>query len=526
MRAARGLGALGAGTVVAAVLGLALQSLIGFFFGAGAETDAYFMSLYVVALLTKAFMFGPLKSIALPEYAALGVRSHDGRMLLASIRRRAGSAALLAAAVAVVFAPWLVDAFAPGYEGEQRALTVALLRIRAPALAFLALATTALVALEAADRFGRVTVGNRVLPAAATLLLLVLVGDRFGLTGLAWAGVASAAAGSLTLLAFSRGQHLSSRPRPQNPSHGPPPTPASHRQAARRIWRRWAGMGWSNAAATGGEWVFRIAASTLGPGLFTAVVFGRMVHDLLHGVLNDSASTVALARFSRDRADGRDPAAALAASLEGLSAVAVPAAVFGAIMSSWIAALLFGRGELARDGMLGPVAASIALFMVGVVVQGRNQLAFQAAFATGRSALVNRAQATGHLFRALALVPATWLWSFTGLVAVQMAMNVVVAIAFWRAAPAELAPNGRRAAAVGGLGRTAAAVAAPALLLLLADRALPDPFHAGELSRLGVVSTAAAVWCALVPATGALFRVPLHAELARRLRERLVGRNG
>lgn len=515
MRAARGLGALGAGTVVAAVLGLALQSLIGFFFGAGAETDAYFMSLYVVALLTKAFMFGPLKSIALPEYAALGVRSDDGRMLLARIRRQAGSAALLAAAAAVVFAPWLVDAFAPGYEGEQRTLTVALLRIRAPALAFLALATTALVALEAANRFGRVTVGNRVLPAAATLLLLVLVGDRFGLTGLAWAGMAGAAAGSLTLLAFSRGQHLSSRT----------PT-ASHRQAARRIWRQWAGMGWSNAAATGGEWVYRIAASTLGPGLFTAVVFGRMVHDLLHGVLNDSASTVALARFSRDRAEGRDPAAALAASLEGLSAVAVPAAVFGAIMSSWIAALLFGRGELARDGMLGPVAASIALFMVGVVVQGRNQLAFQAAFATGRSALVNRAQATGHLFRALALVPATWLWSFTGLVAVQMAMNVVVAIAFWRAAPAELAPNCRRAAAVGGLGRTAAAVAAPALLLLLADRALPDPFHAGELSRLGVVSTAAAVWCALVPATGALFRVPLHAELARRLRERLVGRNG
>ena len=515
MRATRGLGALGAGTVVAAVLGLALQSLIGFFFGAGAETDAYFMSLYVVALLTKAFMFGPLKSIALPEYAALGVRSDDGRMLLASIRRRAGSAALLAAAVAVVFAPWLVDAFAPGYEGEQRALTVALLRIRAPALAFLALATTALVALEAADRFGRVTVGNRVLPAAATLLLLVLLGDRFGLTGLAWAGMVGAAAGSLTLLAFSRGQRLSSRT----------PT-ASHRQAARRIWRQWAGMGWSNAAATSGEWVYRIAASTLGPGLFTAVVFGRMVHDLLHGVLNDSASTVALARFSRDRAEGRGPAAALAASLEGLSAVAVPAAVFGAIMSSWIAALLFGRGELARDGMLGPVAASIALFMVGVVVQGRNQLAFQAAFATGRSALVNRAQATGHLFRALALVPATWLWSFTGLVAVQMAMNVVVAIAFWRAAPAELAPNGRRAAAVGGLGRTAAAVAAPALLLLLAGRALPDPFHAGELSRLGVVSAAAAIWCALVPATGALFRVPLHADLARRLRERLVGRSG
>lgn len=202
-------------------------------------------------------------------------------------------------------------------------------------------------------------------------------------------------------------------------------------------------MGWSNAATIGGEWVYRIAASTLGPGLFTAVVFGRMVHDLLHGALNDSASTVALARFSRDRAARRSPAAALASSLQGISAAALPAAVFVAIMSPWIAALLFGRGQLARDGMLGPVAASMALFMAGVVVQGRNQLAFQAAFATGRSALVNRVQVVGHAFRAVALLPAAWLWSFVGVVAAQVAMNVVVAIAFWRAAPAELAPNGR-----------------------------------------------------------------------------------
>lgn len=526
MRAARGLGALGAGTVIAAVLGLALQSLIGFYFGAGTETDAYFMSLYVVAFLAKAFMFGPLKSIALPEYAALGPGSSDGRMLLATIRRQVGSAALLAAVAAVVFAPWLVDAFAPGYDGEQRTLTVALLRIRAPALAFLALATTALVALEAAGRFGRVAVGNRVLPAAATLGLLVLAGDRFGLTALAWAGMAGAATGSIALLAWSRRQaHL----RAHLPVDGTSPSPAHqpaapHRQASRRVWKRWAGMGWSHAAATGGEWVYRIAASTLGPGLFTAVVFGRMVHDLLHGTLNDSSSTVALARFSR--APDRNPGAALASSLENLSAVAVPAAVFVAIMSSWVAALLFGRGELARSGMLGPVATSMALFMVGVVVQGRNQLAFQAAFATGRSSLVNRVQVVGHLFRALALIPAAWLWSFVGLVAAQVAMNVLTAVAFWCVAPPELAPGRRLSSAFRGVGRIAAAVAAPAFFLWTAVTALPDPSEASELLRLGVVVAALAAWCGLVFAAGALFRVPLYSRFAAQLQAHIRGRRG
>ena len=522
MRAARGLGALGAGTVVAAVLGLALQSLIGFYFGAGAETDAYFMSLYVVAFLAKAFMLGPLKSIALPEYAALGAGSGDGRRLLATIRRQVGSAALLATVAAVVFAPWLVNAFAPGYDGEQRTLTVALLRIRAPALAFLALATTALVALEAAGRFGRVAVGNRVLPAAATLGLLVLAGDRFGLTALAWAGMAGAATGSIALLAWSRRQ----APLPADgasPSSAHQPT-APHRQASRRVWRHWAGMGWSHAAATGGEWVYRIAASTLGPGLFTAVVFGRMVHDLLHGALNDSSSTVALARFSR--APDRNPGAALASSLESLSAVAVPAAVFVAIMSSWVAALLFGRGELARSGMLGPVATSMALFMVGVVVQGRNQLAFQAAFATGRSGLVNRVQVVGHVFRALALIPAAWLWSFVGLVAAQVAMNVLTAVAFWCVAPPELAPGRRLSAAFRGVGRIAAAVAAPAFSLWTAVTALPDPSEASELLRMGVVAAALAAWCGLVLAAGTLFRVPLYSRFAAQLRARIRRRRG
>lgn len=518
LRASRGLGALGTGTIVAAVLGLALQSVIGFHFGAGAETDAYFMSLYVVAFLAKAFMLGPLKSIVLPEYAGLGVRSAEGGLLLAQVRRRLGWTALLAATAAVATAPWLVDVFAPGYYGEQRALTVALLRIRAPALAFLALTVTALAALEAAGRFGRVAVGRVVLPAAGTLLLLLVLGDRFGATGLGWAGTAGAGAGCVALLAWSRREV----PRPSRLPRAEPA--AAHRQAARRVWKRWAGMGWSSAAAAAGEWVHRIAASTLAPGLFTAVVFGRMVHDLLHGALNDSASTVALARFSRARADRRSPAATLASALEGVSAAALPAAVFVTIMSPWIASLLFGRGQLARDGMLGPVAVSMALFMVGVVVQGRNQLAFQAAFATGRSALVNRVQVVGHIFRAAALLPAVWLWSFVGLVAAQIAMNVLVAFVFWRVAPQELAPTGRRAAAVGGLGRTAAAVAAPSLLLLLAVGALPDPFHAGELLRLGVVSGAAVAWSVAVLTIGALLRVPLHADLVRRATDRLAGR--
>ena len=506
---ARSVGKLGASTASAGVLGFAAHAMIGNYFGAGPETDAYWMSLLVVGFLAKGLMFRHVGSIALPEYVAMGGSAGPGRDLLARLRRRAFWGALGVAATAIVLAPWLVDVFAPGYDEAQRRLTVRLFRIRAPELVLLAVAATSMVALEASRRFGRAGLGKKVLPAATVALLLAWIGDRAGIEGLAWASMAGAVLGAAALVAWAR------PPRdPKRLRDGP-----GLRQAELGVWRRWAAFGWSNAAVMAAEWVYRIAASTLGPGLYSAVRYGRAVQDVVAGVLNDSAASVGLVEFSSRKGDGGGArvGAALGAGQENLSAVVVPAAVFVVLMSDWLAALLFGRGQMLRDGMLGPVGASMAVFMAGVVVQGRNQLAFSAAFAMGQSGLVNKVQAAGHVFRAVVLLPAAWLWSYVGLVAVQVAMNVVVAAAFWYAAPAELAPNGRlRGGALRGLGRVSAATAVPGALLLLVLAHLPDPVQAGELARLAVVSGAGLSWCALVLATGWVLRVPLYRRLAER----------
>ena len=506
---AKSVGKLGAATAGAAVLGFAVQAMIGNYFGAGPETDAYFMSLLVVGFLAKGLMFRHVRSIALPEYVAMGGGAGSGRALLARLRRRALWGALGAATLAVVLAPWIVDVFAPGYDEAQRRLTVRLFRIRAPELVLLALAATTLVALEASRRFGRAAMGAKVLPAATVAVLLAWLGDRAGIEGLAWASMAGATAGGAALLLWARSPGAPKRARGG----------AGLRRAELGVWRRWAAFGWSNTAVMAAEWVYRIAASTLGPGLYSAVRYGRLVHDVVAGILNDSASRVGLVEFSSSKGAGRDArvGAALGAGQENLSAVVVPAAAFVVLMSDWLAALIFGRGQMLRDGMLGPVGASMAVFMAGVVVQGRNELAFSAAFAVGRSNLVNKVQAAGHVFRALVLLPAVWLWSYVGLVAVQVAMNVVAATAFWLGAPAELAPNGRvRGGVLRGLGRVSAATAVPSALLILVLGRLPDPVQAGELARLAVVGGAGLSWCALVLAAGWLLRVPLYRRLAER----------
>ena len=57
--------------MLAAVFGLLFQALLSYHFGAGAETDAWFMSLSIYAFLGKFLMLSNVKSLALPVYRRL-----------------------------------------------------------------------------------------------------------------------------------------------------------------------------------------------------------------------------------------------------------------------------------------------------------------------------------------------------------------------------------------------------------------------------------------------------------------------
>lgn len=496
----RGVGALGVGTIAAALLGVGLQALIGFHFGASLGTDAYFMSLSIVAFLAKAFMLGHFKAIGLPEYLRLkDTDPEQARRLLGSLLRWGGLGLSGICLVIFVLAPYLVDALAPGYDGEQRNLTIRLLRIRTPALFFLATTAVGLIALETRSRFGLSVALEKVVPAFVTVALLAAVGPAYGLEGLGWMGLAGASAGGLMMLYVGL--------RAGGMSGGDPKT-------LKRIGRSWAKFGWSNAATSLAEWVYRVAASLLGPGLFSAVVYGRMVQDMLHGALNDAARTVALPQFAR-AADDRDEALALTASLgialEALTAVTLPVAVLVACTAPWITAALFGRGAFLNSGMLGPTAVAMALFMVGFVVQGRNQLCFQVAFAAGQSHIVNRVQVIGHLYRAVALVPMVLAWSFAGLVVAQVTMNLVVACSFWFVAPDTWAEGKHRL--TGGLFkgtlRVLPVAAVPAVALLVSQSFVRDPMTYSTVGRLGVLVMLGLGWGVLTLLLARATRLPI-----------------
>ncbi|MDP2957409.1 MAG: lipid II flippase MurJ [Longimicrobiales bacterium] len=515
----RSVALLGGGTLLAAVFGLLFQALLSYHFGAGSESDAWFMSLSIYGFLGKFLMLGNVKSLALPVYRRLhgsepaaAVRLERGLLLWMGV----GTGVL--SGLLVIGAPLLVDALAPGYEGSQRALTVTLVRIRTPALAFLAVSTGGLVALEAAHRFGVTVTAQKVAPAAVSLALLALVADRFGMVGVGWAGLAGGVAGGVVALAA-----MASLLRPG----GPLPSPAGAREAdaaLRGIGAQWVRFSGSNAATFVGEWAFRISASFLPVGLFSAVLYGRMVHDLLHGAVNDSAQTVSLPRFAAAAGAGPAGAAArvgiqLREGLGTLSAVTVPMAAFVALTAPWTVALLFGRGRFLADGMLGPAAVSLQIFALAFLVQGLNQLLFSAAFASGRSTLVNRVQIAGHLVRAALLVPAVLAFSYVGLVGAQVAMNVLVLGLLVAFSPAawELRPGRALKALAAATGRgTLVATALVTALHLALSASLPEPLSVGTWVRAGVLGGAVLAWLAAYAGLAALLGVtPVRRALGR-----------
>jgi len=475
---------LAGGTAVAAVFGLLFQALLGYWFGADATTDAFFMSVSIFAFLAKFLMLGQLKSIALPVYQRLEHEGGGERRLAGLLRLTlvglAGLSVLLA-----LGAPLLVRFLAPGFSPEQMALTERLLRIRIPALAFTGAVTVGLVGLEARSRFGVSVLAQKVLPAVVSFAALAWIADSAGIEGVAWIGLLAAVAGFAILpIAWPRLLAGSARETWHDPE-------------VRGIGRRWLRFSQATAATTLGEWAFRVGASLLPVGFFSAVLYGRRIHDVLHGAINDSVTTVTLPELSKLATTSGPQAvgARLRARILDLLTVSLPVAAATAIAAPWIVSILFGRGRFAADGMVGPTAVALGLYAAGFLVQGVNQLGFAAAYALDHSARVNRIQTVGHGLRAAALVPLVWSLGYVGLVLAQVAMNVVVLTLWVRSWPSVLGLNHGAAGRelLVGVGHRLMATGLGAVGLLGLLRLAGHPAAWGTLGQIAVLTGASAV---------------------------------
>jgi putative peptidoglycan lipid II flippase len=152
----RALAAVSSLTMVSRVLGYVRDFLIARVFGAGLATDAFFVAFRIPNLLRRMFAEGAFSQAFVPVLAAHKTADPEGvRDLLDRVATLLFLAVVVVAALGMALAPLIVYLTAPGFtaDPEKHALTVTLLRITFPYIAFIALVSLAAGILNTWNRF-------------------------------------------------------------------------------------------------------------------------------------------------------------------------------------------------------------------------------------------------------------------------------------------------------------------------------------------------------------------------------------
>ena len=160
-------------TMLSRVMGLVRDVVVATFLGAGSGADAFFVAFKIPNFLRRLFAEGAFNQAFVPvlsEYSTQRSREEIRELLNATAGSLTAVLALITA-LAMLFAPWLVWVFAPGFgrDPEKLAMTADMLRLTFPYLLLISLTAFSGSVLNTWNRFA--------VPAVTPVLLnLSLIG--------------------------------------------------------------------------------------------------------------------------------------------------------------------------------------------------------------------------------------------------------------------------------------------------------------------------------------------------------------
>jgi len=336
-----------AGILLSRLAGLVRQSVFGHYLGTSDAADAYNAAFKIPNFLQNLLGEGVLSASFIPVYAALraGGQESEARKVAGAV---AGLLTLVTSAftlAGVLATPWLIDAIAPGFSGEKRALTILLVRIFFPGTALLVLSAFCLGVLNSHHRFF-LSYAAPVVWSAAQIVALVVAGHGFRLgradlaVVTAWGAVAGAVLQVLvqlpTRLALVGGRLRLSLGR----------TSEGLREVVRSFLPVVAGRGVVQLSA----YIDNVIASWLPSGMVAALAYAQTLYTLPVSLFGMAMSAAALPSMSAAQGTRERLREQLAAGLRAVSFLVVPSVVaFLAFGDVAVAALFRGGQFSARD---------------------------------------------------------------------------------------------------------------------------------------------------------------------------------
>jgi putative peptidoglycan lipid II flippase len=331
------------GIFLSRIAGLVRQRVLAHYLGLSDTADAFTAAFRIPNLLQNLFGEGVLSASFIPVYARLLADNEEE----AAARVAGAVGALLALVTAVLTlagmwcTPWLIDAIAPGFEGEKRALTIRLVRILFPGIALLVLSAWCLGILNSHRRF-LLSYTAPVAWNAAIIAALVLFGGRVGAFDLAAAAAWGSVAGSALqlLVQVPTVWRVAGRLRPSLDVGS---------QHVRIVLRNFGPVFVGRGVLQISAYIDNVLASLLPAGAVAALMNAQTLYTLPVSLFGMSVSAAELPVMSSAQGDRDAIAAYLRARLDaGLRRIAffvVPAAMAFVALGDVLAAAIFQTGR-------------------------------------------------------------------------------------------------------------------------------------------------------------------------------------
>jgi putative peptidoglycan lipid II flippase len=414
----RAAGSISVATAVSRVLGLLRDQVMSYYFGAGIVTDAFVAAFRVPNLLRDLFAEGALSSALVPTLTA--ERLERGEIAAWHLVNRVVTALILIlgalTVVIVIFAPGIIRVYGSGFSPDKTALAIAMTRIMAPFLLFVALAAVAMGVLNTRGKFFLPAV------APASFNVSVILGVVLLYPVLSSRGINPGLALALGATVGGAMQFVVQLPALRRQGFRFRPDLSLSDAGLRRVGGLMLPATFGLAAVQISILVDTTLASRMGDGPITWLQLAFRLMQLPLGLFGVAIATANLAFVSRHaaRADATSLKRNVATSIRAAGLLTLPATAGLIALRRPIVAVIFEHGEFTAFDT-AQTAAAAACYGLGLYAYSVTKIQVPTFYALGETGLPVKASAMAVAFKIpasfalIALFPVMGLEPFLGL---------------------------------------------------------------------------------------------------------------